>query len=103
MVDPIGVSMRKRRRLRIRQYSNNGPNYLWHVDSYDKLKPYGICINGCIDGYSRYIMWLRASYTNSNPRVISGNFVQTAEQYGGVPRTIRVDLETENRHIEQMQ
>ena len=27
-----------------------GPNYLWHMDSYDKLKPYGISIHGCIDG-----------------------------------------------------
>ena len=27
-----------------------GPNYLWHVDGYDKLTPYGLNIHGCIDG-----------------------------------------------------
>lgn len=27
------------------------PNYLWRVDSYDKLKNYGICIIGCIENY----------------------------------------------------
>ena len=27
-----------------------GPNFLWHCDGYDKLKPYGLCIHGCIDG-----------------------------------------------------
>jgi hypothetical protein len=21
-----------------------GPNYIWHIDNYDKLKPFGICI-----------------------------------------------------------
>ena len=30
-----------------------GPNYVWHIDGYDKLKPFGIAISGCIDGFSR--------------------------------------------------
>lgn len=68
-LDPTGVEVRKRRRLRRRQYYNKGPNFLWHVDSYDKLKPYGICINGCIDGFSRQIIWLRAGSTSSDPKV----------------------------------
>lgn len=68
-LDPSGVEIRKRKRLRRRQYHNKGPNYLWHVDSYDKLKPYGICINGCIDGFSRHIIWLRAGSTSSDPKV----------------------------------
>lgn len=68
-LDPQGVEIRRRRRLRRRLYCNNGPNYLWHLDSYDKLKPYGININGCIDGFSRYIIWLRAGLTSSDPKV----------------------------------
>lgn len=68
-LDPQGVELRKRKRLRRRQYANKGPNYLWHLDSYDKLKPYGICINGCIDGFSRQIIWLQAGKTSNNPRV----------------------------------
>ena len=27
-----------------------GPNYVWHCDGYDKLKPYGFAIHGCMDG-----------------------------------------------------
>ena len=68
-LDPTGVESRKRKRLRRRQYFNKGPNYLWHMDSYDKLKPYGICINGCVDGFSRYIIWLHAGSTASDPKV----------------------------------
>ena len=47
ILDPRGVQLRKRNRLRRPLYINPGPNFLWHGDSYDKLKPYGIsCING---------------------------------------------------------
>ena len=27
-----------------------GPNYVWHTDGMDKLKPYGFAVHGCIDG-----------------------------------------------------
>lgn len=102
-LDPQGVSLRKRRRLKRREYYNKGPNYLWHIDGYDKLKPYGIAISGCIDGFSRYIVWLKASYTNYNPRVISGNFLTSLEELGSGPRTVRTDMGTENLHIEYIQ
>lgn len=68
-LDPEGHDLRKRKRLRRRQYLNKGPNFLWHIDSYDKLKPYGICINGCIDGFSRHIVWLRMGPTSNDPKV----------------------------------
>ena len=45
-----GTRQRKTRRLSRRVYLSKGPNYIWHVDGYDKLKPYGIAIHGCIDG-----------------------------------------------------
>ena len=41
-MDKEGTLVRKTRKLRRRIYLNKGPNYLWHVDGYDKLKPYGI-------------------------------------------------------------
>ena len=25
-------------------------DHVWHVDGYDKLKPYGFPVHGCIDG-----------------------------------------------------
>lgn len=90
-------------RLRRRQYANKGPNFLWHIDGYDKLKPYGIAISGCIDGYSRYIIWLQASYTNNDPKVIANYYLNAVEEYGGCPQTVRTDMGTENGRIEHMQ
>lgn len=103
ILDPRGVHLRRRNRLRRRLYRNPGPNFLWHLDSYDKLKPYGICINGAIDGFSRMIIWLHAYSTNSNPKVIAGYFIDEVENRNGTATRIRADLGTENCFVEQMQ
>jgi hypothetical protein len=44
-----------------------------YIIRYDKLKPYGICIHGAVDGFSRKVLWLEAATTNNNPEVIAGN------------------------------
>ncbi|KAG7462419.1 hypothetical protein MATL_G00184650 [Megalops atlanticus] len=103
ILDLQGVELRLRNRLRRRLYRNPGPNFLWHVDSYDKLKPYGICINGAVDGFSRVVIWLHAYSTNINPRVIAGYFIDEVENRSGTPTRIRSDLGTENCSVEQMQ
>ena len=72
IMDPEGAGRRKRRRLKRRIYQNKvccdtvdshiycflilanlsfvykGPDFVWHIDGYDKLKPYGFTIHGCI-------------------------------------------------------
>lgn len=73
-----------------------GPNYLWHVDGYDKLKPYGFCIHGCIDGFSRRIIWLDVGTTNNDPSIVAYYYLQSIEQLQGTPAIIRGDLGTEN-------
>lgn len=39
LIDPEGVEHRRARRLRRRRCRSQGPNALWHMDGYDKLKP----------------------------------------------------------------
>ena len=103
LLDPEGVELRKGQRLRRRQYCAKGPNYLWHLDSYDKLRRYGLCINGSIDGYSRYIIWTKVTNTSNDPRVIAGHFLDAVEKLEGCPSKIRGDRGTENGFVEQMQ
>ena len=103
ILDPEGVELRRARRLVRRRYSVKGPNYLWHMDSYDKLKPFGIGVNGCIDGFSRYVVWLEAYRTNNDPAVIAGYYIRSVQNYNGCPMIIRADFGTENGHVEQMQ
>ena len=94
-LDPEGVEQRSRRRLRRRQYFAKGPNFIWHIDGYDELKPYGICIHGAIDGFSRRIMWLEAGPSNKDPKITSKYFIDCVRQVGGVPKFIRADRGTQ--------
>ena len=48
-LDPDGVGDRRKKRLRGRAYHSKGPNFIWHIDGYDKLKPFGFNVHGCID------------------------------------------------------
>ena len=77
-LDPVGVDIRSRRRLRRRNYYAKGPNYIWHADGYDKLKPY-------------------------QPFVTAGYFFDALKNVGGCPTRVRVDCGTENTNIEAMQ
>ena len=64
LLDPAGVNPRRRHRLVLRRYWNNGPNQTWHMDGYDKMKPFAITVSGCVDGYYRNIIWLARSINN---------------------------------------
>lgn len=103
VLDPNAVEDRTRGRLRRRKYSVKGPNYLWHLDGYDKLKPFGFCIHGCIDGFSRRLMWLEVAETNNDPEVVAQYFLDTMKQVGGVPLIVRGDCGTENGNIALIQ
>ena len=81
----------------------SGPNHCWHLDGNDKLKSYGICIHGCIDGYSREIVWLRAYKSNNDPKVIAGYYFEAVCEKNGCPKVIRADRGTEYGHVEVMQ
>lgn len=39
LVDPAGVELRSRHRLRRRQYREKGPNLIWHVDGMTNSNP----------------------------------------------------------------
>ena len=95
-LDPEGCRIRRAKRLRRRVYVNPGPNYCWHLDGYDKLKPFGFPIHGCIDGFSRKMLWLQLSRSNNNPQVILRFFLNAVDACGGCPRKLRSDCGTEN-------
>ena len=103
IIDPEGVERRQKRALKRRRYSTPGPNFLWHVDGWDKLSPFGIFIHGAVDGFSRRILWLEVNSTNKNPNVIASHYLTTVQELEGVPRRMRCDRGTENTIIGSLQ
>ena len=100
-LDPNGVAARLSRRLERRTYTVPGPNSIWHIDGYDKLKPFGLCISGCIDGFSRKIIWLNVYNTNNNPIIIRGYFLESVKNL--CPCVVRGDYGTENGLVRDFQ
>ena len=102
-IDPEGVSARKGHRLKRRVYSNPGPNYSWHLEGYDKLKPWGFPIHRCIDGFSTRILLLKVTRSNNLPENPARYYVDTVAELGGVPVELVTDLGTENGLLASMQ
>lgn len=102
ILDQDGIILRRRGRLKRRAYFAKEPNFLWHLDSYDKLKPFGLCINGCIDGFSRQLMWINVHSTSSDPRAVAGYYMEVVNSLKGCPSMMRGDMGTENGHVAQM-
>ena len=99
-LDFEGVERRKRHKLRRRRYHNPGPNKVWHLDGYDKLKPFGFSIHGCIDGFSRRIIWLDISSSNKKPDLIAKYYLDAIKQSKGIPERLVADDGTEHAVIE---
>jgi hypothetical protein len=96
ILTPASLQERQTGKLTRRVYSVRGPNHIWHCDGYDKLKPFGICIHGAIDGWSRRLIWLVAGRTNNDPNVICSYYIKSVRELGFIPRTLRLDAGTEN-------
>ena len=61
--------------------------HAWHID--------GLCINRCICGFSRKIIWLNVCQTNNDPKII-GSYFLDVKANGGCHIKIRTDYRTEN-------
>ena len=49
------------------------------------MKPYGFPIHGCIDGYSRKVLWLYVTHSNNLPDNIAAYYLDAVRDQGGCP------------------
>ena len=83
-LDPAGVERRSGRKLQRRVYRCPCPNFTWHIDGYDKLKPFGFCIHGCVDGFSRKIIWLFVGSTNNDSLIVASYYLKVVKENKGL-------------------
>eukprot|EP00794_Sanderia_malayensis_P013238 gene13238-14596_t len=98
-VDPKNSALRWGALVARRVYSVPWPNSLWHIDGHHSLIRWGFVIHGCIDGFSRRIMFLCCS-TNNLATTVLNLFEQAISNDGGLwPSRICVDFGVENVSI----
>ena len=91
-LDPVGVDTRRGRALRRSLYYGKSPNRVWHLDSYDKFKPFGFESKRCIDGDSRCILWLNILRSNKDPKEVCNIFVNYLTVTKRVPQKVALIL-----------
>ena len=96
-VDPENTALRRSITVRRRVYHVDGPNSLWHIDSHHKFIRWKFVTHGCIDGYSRSIMYL--SCTDNNRALTAFSSFSNAVYCHGVPQRIHTDCGGENADI----
>ena len=67
--------------------------------AYNKLRPYGFEINGCIDIYSRQVLWSVVIWSNNDPMDVSNLYFNLSITSNGAPWKIMVDQGRENVNI----
>jgi len=80
-LDPEGVRRRAWEAAKTKfVYSVPGPRSLYHIDAHEKLaKIWGIWIHICVDGYSRFIVYLKVS-TDKYAETVRQIFMEAMEQ-----------------------
>ncbi|KAH7237859.1 hypothetical protein B0J15DRAFT_143639 [Fusarium solani] len=75
-----------------------GPNFMWSLDGYEKLKNFGFSIYACIDTYSRAIIWIYVGRGNMTALSSLKQFLRTVSYSGVRPLFTRSDHGIETPH-----
>ena len=72
-------------------------SFFRHIDSHDKLIRWRLVIHGCIDGYSRFIIYLHCC-NNNKAETVKAQFLRSVSTFFW-PRRVRPDHGMENIEV----
>ncbi|KAK0655393.1 hypothetical protein B0T16DRAFT_432760 [Cercophora newfieldiana] len=85
----------KARQRRFQQHKGGfvtpGPDYIWCVDGYLKMRFFGFEIYAAIDAYSRFIVWAHCGISATTQRGVYSQYLTTLATNGRMPWFMRSD------------
>jgi hypothetical protein len=72
-----------------------GPNCVWSVDGYAKLRDFGFDIYAAIDAYSRFVIWSYCGVSASTERSVLEQYMAAVKDQGFIPQVVRSDKGSE--------
>ena len=102
-MDPDGVEQRnvkKKKQIPKKPFRSDGPNWTFSLDRHDKMMGYQnstfpLAIYGCLDTFSRKIMFLKVWNGNSCPILIGKFYIEYLLDSRTLPIYLRLDQGTE--------
>ncbi|PMD55866.1 uncharacterized protein K444DRAFT_82322 [Hyaloscypha bicolor E] len=73
------------------EYNIYGPNFVWSIDGYCKLRFCGIEIYAGIDAYSRFVPWIYIGISNGCAVAILVQYLDLVDEMEVIPLHIRLD------------
>lgn len=87
-------AIRRRSSIECQLYNVKKPNHLWHLDSNHKTIHWRFVFHGCIDGFSRAIVFLKC-FTNNLANTVLQCFTFGTQKFG-LSFLVRGDRGVEN-------
>ncbi|KZS86345.1 hypothetical protein SISNIDRAFT_492040 [Sistotremastrum niveocremeum HHB9708] len=102
--DPSGVARRRRHIFaESRPYESSAVHECWSFDQHDKWRRFHLYLHVGIEVFSGRIQWLKIWWTNRNPRLVCGWYLDVVEELGGMPLITQSDRGSENNGIANAQ
>lgn len=100
IIDREGRQRRRSRPIQRRIYNVKGPNHLWHLDTDHKLIAWRFVIHGCVDGFSRTILYVQCRPDNRADTALQC-FCDGVSEFG-IPSRVRGDHGVENFDVARL-
>ncbi|KAI0366367.1 hypothetical protein BV20DRAFT_1124273 [Pilatotrama ljubarskyi] len=96
LVEPDAVKARRHRKFKRHRFWAAGVNDMWTFDQHDKWARFNLFLHGCVEPVAGQIKWLKIWWNNSNPRLITSYYLESARKLGAIPLITQSDPGTEN-------
>lgn len=98
-IDPVNSALRWNMVARRRSYNVRAAQSLYHMDGHHSLIRWRFVVHGCIDGFSRLIVYLNCSENNRAATVL--DLFKGAVDVFGLPSRVRADKGVENVDVKR--